>query len=141
MNDLLDEPIVVKADSADHIAHDEGDTVHDSRHVKGDEPLITVTPRKPDPEPEHALESPHPHQLYYPQPVVVDHVMPLAHQSRPVHEPQQVAENAEVTEQELMVENVQPLEPQMVPMMDQYGNTYLVPYHDPTYLSHGGFYQ
>ena len=26
-------------------------------------------------------------------------------------------------------------------MMDQYGNTYLVPYHDPDYLSGEGYYQ
>jgi len=41
----------------------------------------------------------------------------------------------------VVVDEVQYLEPQTMPMMDQFGNTYMVPYHDPTYLSHGGFYQ
>jgi len=87
MNDLLEEPLEIKEDGADHITHDEHDVVHDSRFVEGDEPLVTVTPSWHEPEPEQSLESPHPHKLYYPEPVVVDHIMPLAHHPRPVHEP------------------------------------------------------
>ena len=140
-NDLMDSEseLDIPEDGADHIAHDGGDTVHDSRHVVDDKPVVTVTPRS---EPEHVylekalqshlegLESPHPHQVYYPvdapvahsQPIVVDHVTPLYHQPQIKHvqpllqqaRPVEQNENAEIEEEEIdmfEIDQVQSLEP------------------------------